>query len=64
MIEEVSSQGKVEEVWILIGIIVFVFALIDETKDTPKGRVIIKGIFFLVGIVIIGLFANYIIKTI
>ena len=64
MIEEISSQEKVEAVCKLIGIIVFVSALIEETKDTPKGRVIIKGIFFLIGIVIIVLFTNFIIKTI
>lgn len=65
MIEEISSQEKAEAFLILIGIVFMcTIALISGMDDTPKGRVIIKGIFCLIGIVIIGLFANYIIKTI
>ena len=60
MIEEISSQEKAEALLQLIGIIFLIVAFID---DTPKGRVIIKGAFFLIGIVLIGLFTNFIIKT-
>ena len=48
---------------IISGIILFVLVLDDFVDDTPKGRVIIKGVFCLIGIVLIGLFTNFIIKT-
>lgn len=60
MIEEISNQERNEALLQLIGIVFLIVAFID---DTPKGRVVIKGIFFLAGVILIGFFANFIIKT-
>ena len=60
MIEEISSQ---EKAGLFLELICIVFLIVAFMEDTPKGRVIIKGVFFLAGVILIGFFANQIIKT-
>ncbi len=64
MIEEISNQERAEAFFLLIFIVCFAVGYICcMVDDTPKGRVIIKGVFFLAGVILIGFFANQIIKT-
>ncbi len=66
MIEEISNhQERAEAFFLLICIVClavgFICSMVD---DSPKGRVIIKGVFFLAGVILIGFFAILIIKII